>query len=536
MRMTPNRRIGINIVATYLRSFYKLALGLVTARWLLMSLGQTDYGLLGVVGGLVAFVTIINSILASAVGRFYAVAIGRGNDNPTGNALSECRRWFTSAVIIHTIVPVLLMSIGWPLGEWAVDHFLVIPPERLTACHWVWRMSCCSALVGMLNVPFRAMYTAKQEIAEMTVYSMLTATLNAVLLYYMVSHPGDWLASYAAWHCLLVVLPMLAIGIRAVIVYPECRIDRRFLWNGPDLRRIAAFAGWTAFDMAGSVVKSRGLQILVNRSFGAEQNAAMTVASRLAAKANVFAAGLVGAFSPAIVTAYGAGKLKRATSLVLQVEKIGGLLVAVFSLPLCLEVQQVMRLWLKNPPEESPYLCVCVLITFLLDKMTLGHRSAVAASGRVAVSRLLNGTNKLLCIPVAWVLFSCGFDLRSVGWVMVASTSLIAFVRLEESHRVASADIGCWLTRVAGPIAILLAFGAGAGFLVRSVAPEGALRIALVVGACELVMLPMAWFGVLDAQDRGYVKEKCIKVLHKLQGRKPGPNSEEEGRDANGGN
>ena len=53
MKMTANRRIFLNIAATYARSLYTLALGLVTARWLLLSLGQTDYGLFGVVGGLV---------------------------------------------------------------------------------------------------------------------------------------------------------------------------------------------------------------------------------------------------------------------------------------------------------------------------------------------------------------------------------------------------------------------------------------------------------------------------------------------------
>ena len=65
--MTQNRRIVLNIVATYVspegvarvakralcgvRSVYGAVLGLFTARWVLMSLGQVDYGLFGVIGG-----------------------------------------------------------------------------------------------------------------------------------------------------------------------------------------------------------------------------------------------------------------------------------------------------------------------------------------------------------------------------------------------------------------------------------------------------------------------------------------------------
>ena len=50
--MTANRRIALNILATYGRSLYALALGLFCGRWCLMALGEVDYGLMGVVGGI----------------------------------------------------------------------------------------------------------------------------------------------------------------------------------------------------------------------------------------------------------------------------------------------------------------------------------------------------------------------------------------------------------------------------------------------------------------------------------------------------
>ena len=55
--MSPNRRIFLNIVATYGRSLYALVIGLFCGRWTLMALGEVDYGLYGVVGGMTAFVS-----------------------------------------------------------------------------------------------------------------------------------------------------------------------------------------------------------------------------------------------------------------------------------------------------------------------------------------------------------------------------------------------------------------------------------------------------------------------------------------------
>ena len=59
--MTQNRRIVLNIVATYGRSLYALVIGLFGGRWVLMPPGQTDFGLYGVVGGLAAVIMFFNA-------------------------------------------------------------------------------------------------------------------------------------------------------------------------------------------------------------------------------------------------------------------------------------------------------------------------------------------------------------------------------------------------------------------------------------------------------------------------------------------
>ena len=45
INMTANRRIFLNIVATYGRSLYALVIGLFCGRWALMTHGEADRGL-----------------------------------------------------------------------------------------------------------------------------------------------------------------------------------------------------------------------------------------------------------------------------------------------------------------------------------------------------------------------------------------------------------------------------------------------------------------------------------------------------------
>ena len=149
--MTENRRIFWNVVATYGRSLFALFCGVFTARWVLNALGTVDYGLFGVVGGLVVFISFLNNTLSTANSRFYSVAIGHVRSAEfKRDAIDECRKWFNTALTIHSVVPIVVMVIGYPIGIWAINNFLTIPSDRLLECKWVFRLACVSCLVNMM--------------------------------------------------------------------------------------------------------------------------------------------------------------------------------------------------------------------------------------------------------------------------------------------------------------------------------------------------------------------------------------------------
>ena len=65
--MTANRRIFLNIIATYGRSLYAHVCGLFISRWVLQALGKTDFGLYGVVGGMTSIVLFLDICFAFVV-------------------------------------------------------------------------------------------------------------------------------------------------------------------------------------------------------------------------------------------------------------------------------------------------------------------------------------------------------------------------------------------------------------------------------------------------------------------------------------
>lgn len=518
--MTENRRVFLNIVVTYGRSLYGLVLGLLCGRWAFLALGEIDYGLNGLVAGLTVFIAFFNSVLAGANARYYAFSIGAAKAaEDKAAALEECRRWFNTALSVHAVVPLVLILIGYPVGTYAIEHWLTIPADRVEACVWVFRFVCISCFVSMVNVPFSAMYGAKQYIAELTVYSFVTSTLNVVALYYMVSHPGVWLTRYAAWTCFLSVAPQIVISLRALVVFPECRINFAYMGDRARLKSLGVYSGWQFIGCLCGLLRYNGISIVINKFFGAAMNAAQAVGNTIQGQCNTLAGAMQGAFTPVITQACGAGDYEKMKRFALRTCKFNIALYAVFAMPAALEIDEVLILWLKNPPAYAGGLCLCAMAMYMVNACTIGHMIVVNATGRIAAYHVVLGAISVLTLPLA---IAAGFVWRNVYAVMgalIVMECLNSIGRLLFARLLAGMGIGPWVQSVAFRGALVIGLSLVLGALVRILCAPSFYRVCLTTVMCEAVYLPLFWFFLLSKDERDFVVEKCRPRVKRLIGK-----------------
>lgn len=481
-----------------------------------MALGAEDYGLYGVVGGMTMFIAFFDNILATSISRFYTFAVGRARiAESVEDGIRECQAWFNTAVSIHTLVPIILIGIGYPVGIWAVKSFLVIPVDRIEACVWVFRLACLSCFVSMLNVPFRAMYTAKQYIAELTIYSFVTTTLNVCILYFMVTHPSDWLMRYAIWMCGVGIVPQILICFRALQIFPECRFHRDMLFKMERLKQLGAFAAWQMIGVLCGLLRGQGIALLINKFYGAKVNAAMSVANTVNAQSSTLSSAMLGAFTPAITAAYGAGDFKRMQILAFGSCKFGTLLSLVFVIPLMLELPEVLVLWLKDPP---PYVCgltALMLASNVIENLTYGHMVAVSASGRIALYHVLMGSISLLALPIAIVWAHFGGRPYTAVWSIIITQVIYTLMRVVLARRIMGLSIRLWVGRIVAPLGFLMLVCLGVGATPRFVMPESFLRVCVTTMLCTIAFLPLSWLCILNGDERAFVKSKFLNRLRR---------------------
>lgn len=515
--MTDGRRIALNTIASYGRSLFGVVCGVFSTRWVLMALGQVDYGLFGLICGLVIFVSFLNIQFASAIARYYAVMVGAAKAGEEG-ALDECRAWFSSAVAIHTVIPLSLISVGYPIGVCAISSaWLNIPPERVQACVWLWRFVCLSSFVAMVNVPFQAMYTARQYIAELTIYSILQTTAKTLFIYYMANHPGDWLVSYGMVVAAVAIVPEIAICIRACRVFPECRFVKKAIAETWRFKRLASFAFWQAVGGVGFVASHQAMGVLINMFFGARLTGSFSVSNTVAGEAASLTGALQSSFSPAIATAYGENNMPLVRRLAFCSCKIGTLLTLAFAIPMMLEIDELLVLWLKDPPPHAAELCVCTLLFIVIEKLSVGHLSAVIACGRVALFQLVRGLLRTMVIPLALLPVCFSLGIVAVSSALPISAAVVVFGDVLLARTRVQMGALYWLRTIVLPLVFLSFVTMGMGSVPRLFMEQSFLRMVATASVSMATLVLVAWFFVLDREERCAVCRVIGKVLGRLR-------------------
>lgn len=516
--MTENRRIALNTVATYGRSIFGVLCGIFSTRWVLEALGQVDFGLYGLIGSMVIFISFLNIQFASAIARYYAYAIGAAKasmDNKSG--MEECRAWFSIAVLIHLVLPGCLLAVGYPVGIHAIDNgWIEIPPDRLSACVWLWRFVCASCFVGMLNVPFQAMFTAKQYISELTIYSFMQTVMRTAFIGYMVSHPRDWLVGYGLGMFAVSVIPSILVCIRAHWIFPECRFQFRFLKQLWRVRKLGSYAFWQGIGGSGYIASHQGMSILVNNSFGPRLTGSFSVAETVAGEAASLTGALQGAFAPAITTAYGEGNMVRMRDLAYHACRYGTLLTMLFAVPMALEIDTLLRIWLKDPPPYASEMCLCALAFITIEKLSTGHLTAVNASGRVARFQLFRGLLRVSVIPIALLFYFMQLGVSLTVMALPISAGMVVLCDVWLARTRVGMDVVRWLKEVLCPLMAVGGISLIVGFIphLSMVSTLGRLFVSTILAL--VAMLTAAWWIVLSNKERERIARMVLSCIKRL--------------------
>lgn len=501
------RRIAKNTLMLYIRMLFMMFLGLYTSRIVLQALGESDYGIYNVVGGVVAMFAMISGALNSAVSRFITFEMGKGS-------AAQLNKVYSTAVTTQIILAAVVVAIAEPVGLWFIDNEMTIDPSRIPAARNVLHFSILAFVINLMSVPQMASITAHEKMSAYAAIGILDGSLRFATALLVKNSTGDRLIYYAALMTLTVLIIRAAYGIYCRRNFEECRY--RPVFDRPLMKEMFSFAGWNFIGVTAGVLRDHGGNILVNVFSGSVAvNAARGVALQLSNAVQSFVTNFMTAVNPQITKSYAAGEKEYMFSLMRKSSRMAYYLLFIIALPVLFNMEELLDLWLDEVPLMSVGFARLFLILALSESLSGPLMTGMLATGKVRNYQILVGGLIMLDFPVSYVFLKLGFGPEVTVIISIVISQLCLFARLYMLKRTIDFPVRQFLARVYINILKVTVVAAAVASTLMSVSQGNWIGFIFRVAVCVLCAgLSVFFIGCSCAERQEMVQMVVRRIRH----------------------
>lgn len=417
-----SRRIAKNTMFLYFRMLLLMAITFYSLRIVLNILGAEDYGIYNIVGGIVIFLSFIQSAMMTALQRFISYELGCGSDETVNRAF----KGGLTITIIFTVFILLLLETG---GLWVINNFLKIPEDKILSANIVYQLSIITFIVGLLRIPYQAIIISYEKMSFFSAISIIEGgmrLLTAILLQYILINK---LVLYAIMMALIAII--VSFCYYSYCIHKFQTANYSWFWERNQFRSILSFSSFSMGISVSNVVSQQGGNILLNYFSSLIANAAMGIANQVGAALLSFSSSFQTAFNPQIIKLYANKDYKSLYPFVIRASLYSYILILVLAAPVITYMAWGLELWLKEVPEYTISFCIWILIYQMIDALQAPLNTMVYACGDIKWYSIWLSVLLLLNLPLSALLLYLGYSPLSVLIVRVLINFISAIARTE---------------------------------------------------------------------------------------------------------
>ncbi len=498
MSSENTRRIAKNTGMLYIRMLLIMGVTLYTSRVVLEMLGVEDYGIYNVVGGIVVMFSFLNGAMSQSTQRFLAYEIGK-------NDFQQLRKVFSLSLMIHAGIALLVLMIAETVGLWFLNTQMTIPEGRMEAARWVYQFSIFSFMVSVLQVPYNAAIIARERMHVYAYVSIAEVVLKLAVVLVLQWVAFDKLKLYGGLVFVVTVAVALFYRLYCKRSFQECRFC--FVWDRRLYRTLTGFAGWSMFGTVAWMCKSQGLNMILNVFWGPLLNAAYGIGNQVNTAINSFVQNFTTALNPQIVKSYAIGEMHYMEELIFRGAKFSYCLLLVFALPLLMETEFVLSVWLKNVPEYAIIFTRLMIVNSLLESFTYVMGTSIQATGKIRWYQIIVGCTILLNLPFAWLLLKWGFEPFVILFVNVGISSVSLLERLGIMRYLLGIPLWRFIRQVFGKAVEVTLLASVVPIVLKMCLPDSWIKFPGVIFCCVVSVLVSVWGIGLTSGERDYCRQ-----------------------------
>lgn len=486
------KRIAKNTIVLYIRMIVVLLITLFTSRLILQALGEEDFGLYSVVGGVVGFLSFFQSMMTKSTQRFLNTSMVKGD--------GELSSIFASSITVHLLIVAIVLVLGETVGLWFLNTKLHIPEGRELAANVVFQASLFSFCAAIITIPYTAAVIAFEKMSFLAVVSIIDAVLKLGIAVFLLSQSSDRLILYGILLSGIQFLNFLMYYLYCNKKYSILRFRLSFDKN--NIKNIFSYVSWTLVGQFSVVACNQGNVLLVNMFHSLAANAAMSVGNQVNMAVTNLTANFQTAFNPQITKSFAEKNYSYLSKLVNTTSKMSFSILFVVALPLAFNIDLALNIWLDKVPHFTNTFAILFFVIGIVNAISMPYNYTALSSIKIKNFQIVGSIVFLLDLPVGYFLFYIGMPPPTVLWVKIGVIVIILFVRIFFASRfVPEIKMRIVCTQVILPIFISAGVPVLLAFFLNDYADTILSRILLTV-PIEIVSILMIWFVCFTSQER----------------------------------
>ena len=497
-----NKRIVKNTFFLYLRLFVIIPLSFITSRICFNELGVNDFGIYGLVAGLVVMFSNLRVAFASATQRYYNAIIVKDNNIALNHAL------FTS-IIIHFVLAIILVGIIETFGLWYISNKMVLPMERISAAKIAFQTVVASTVLIILTIPFEAMIIACEKLSYYSYVAIMEVVLKLSLVLLLVFVDSDKLILYSflmMCSSLITSLMMIIYVLRIKNVRVITVFDKLLFKN------MLSFASWNFLGNISYSLVNEGLNIILNIFGGVVANAARSIVCQIRSVINQMITTPSTAIMPQATQNYVIGNYKRFNELICAFSKFSFSVALAIVSSMIFYISDIIKLWLGNVPQYSVSFLAFTLLWILIRSFHSSLDIVYKSSGLVKRYQLIAVSASVINLPLSYFELKYGFPLYFI-FLNQFVVELILWGILVYNARHSGLDIIMYRNRVIYSAVILSIFSLVLNWGVYKLMPSSLYLVGIFVSF--IISIFVIYILGLNEQEKILVNSYIKKHIRK---------------------
>lgn len=502
-----SKRIAKNTLLLYVRMLLTMFVSLYTSRIVLNALGVEDFGIYNVVGGVVAMFSVLSGSLSSAISRFITFELGKGNKK----RLNEI---FSSAVSIQFALAITITIIAEAVGVWFLNTQMNIPQGRMFAANWVFQFSILTFGINLISIPYNACIIAHEKMSVFAYISILEVLGKLLIAFLILISPIDKLIIYAILMCIISLIIRFVYAHYCQKHFSECTFH--FIYDKQLLKEMFGFAGWNFIGSASGVFRDQGGNIILNIFFNTTVNASRGIANQVYNAIFGFVANFMTALNPQITKSYAVGDYEYMMKLINKGCRFSCYLLFLLSLPILINTEYILTIWLKTVPEHSVLFVQLILIFSLSEAISKPLITAQLATGNIRNYQLVVGGLQMLNLPIAYVTLAMGGRPESIFIIAIIISQGCLYSRLYMLRNMIGLSACNFIKNVYSNIILVCIISSIIPIWTNNIIKDDLINFIIT----SLMSFLSCGFSIIfigcDKGERAFLKQKTIDLFYKV--------------------